>query len=199
MPMDLSDWHLWYKRRGGRQLRTLLMDNWDPIGVRGVPEAIDEYDGYVSRIADGLRRGADVDQVAAMLSNYRTDAMSLGSEPETDAAAARAIVDWYTESMRDASVIEADSKSHSDLTTVYVMLVDESVDVWRPVPAAEIGNGQYKLFPSDGYDPKDETWEFPPGATVECEPRMLSEGVVLVATRLVTSASPAAKSTSRST
>jgi hypothetical protein len=31
--MELSDWHLWYKRRGGRQLRTLLMDTWDPIGV----------------------------------------------------------------------------------------------------------------------------------------------------------------------
>jgi hypothetical protein len=57
--MDLSDWHLWYKRRGGRELRTLLMDRWDPIGVRGVPEAITEYDSYASRIAGSLRRGAD--------------------------------------------------------------------------------------------------------------------------------------------
>lgn len=98
--MELSDWHLWYKRRGGRQLRTLLMDNWDPIGVRGVPEAIDEYDSYVSRIATSLRGGADVRQVSAMLGALRTDAMDLGAEPETDAAAARSIVDWYAEAMR---------------------------------------------------------------------------------------------------
>jgi hypothetical protein len=99
--MDLSDWHLWFKGRGGRQLRTLLMDNWDPIGVRGVPEAIDEYDTYVARIADSLRRGADVHQVAAMLSAIRTDYMSLAADPAVDATAAAAIVDWYTQAMRD--------------------------------------------------------------------------------------------------
>jgi hypothetical protein len=65
-----------------------------------VPDAIDEYDSYVSRIADSLRGGADVRQVSAMLSTLRTDAMGLGAEPETDAAAARTIVDWYVEAMR---------------------------------------------------------------------------------------------------
>ena len=43
--MQLSDWHLWFKRRGGTQLRQLVMNTWDPIGVRGVAEAYDEYDG----------------------------------------------------------------------------------------------------------------------------------------------------------
>lgn len=193
--MELSDWHLWYKRRGGRELRTLLMAEWDPIGVRDWPEAINEYDGYVSRIAGSLRRGADVLEVAAMLSSYRTDAMSLGSEPETDAAAARAIVDWYTEVMRDAPGIAVDSDSHSPRTTVYVMLVDEGVDVWRPVQATDVGDGQYRLLPMDDDVPKDETWEFPPGATVECEPRMLSEGVVLVATGLAVRPDPTGRST----
>ncbi|HKG57802.1 MAG TPA: hypothetical protein VKA85_11190 [Candidatus Limnocylindrales bacterium] len=99
--MDLSEWHLWFKRRGGRQLRILLMDNWDPIGVRGAPEAIDEYDRYVGRIADSLRRGANVQHVAAMLTAARTGSIGLGADPETDATAARSIVDWYAAAMRD--------------------------------------------------------------------------------------------------
>jgi hypothetical protein len=99
--MDLSEWHMWFKRRGGRQLRTLLMDKWDPIGVDGVPEAIDEYDAYVARIADSLRRGAEVGQVAAMLSGIRIDGMSLAPSPAVDASVAAAIVDWYARAMRE--------------------------------------------------------------------------------------------------
>jgi hypothetical protein len=31
-------------------IREILMDDWDPIGVKGIPEASDEYDSYASRI-----------------------------------------------------------------------------------------------------------------------------------------------------
>jgi hypothetical protein len=34
-------------RENRRLLRELLMREWDPIGVRDVPEAQDEYDNYV--------------------------------------------------------------------------------------------------------------------------------------------------------
>jgi hypothetical protein len=34
------------------------MDEWDPIHVRGVPEAADEYDAYLGQIASRLREGA---------------------------------------------------------------------------------------------------------------------------------------------
>lgn len=98
--MDARDWYAWYKSRGGSQLRVLLMDLWDPIGVRGVPEAIDEYDTYAGRIANSIRAGADVGDVAAMLSDARTDAMGLSADPATDAAAAAAIIDWYVGAMR---------------------------------------------------------------------------------------------------
>jgi hypothetical protein len=98
--MEGSEWYAWYKREGGRQLRNLLMDNWDPIGVRGVQEAINEYDTYAGRIADTLRRGADAESVSAMLSTVRVDWMSLQPDPGTDAKAARAIVDWYADATR---------------------------------------------------------------------------------------------------
>ena len=100
--MDCSELYAWYKREGGRYLRGLLMDHWDPIGVRGVPEAIDEYDTYAGRIADTLRRGGDVQTVAAMLGAIRVDRMGLEPDPSTDANAARVIVDWYAGVSRGA-------------------------------------------------------------------------------------------------
>ncbi len=98
--MGAHDWYAWYKSRGGSQLRVLLMDLWDPIGVRGVPEALDEYDTYAGRIANKLRAGADVGQVTAMLSDARTDAMGLSANPAADAAAAAAVIAWYADAMR---------------------------------------------------------------------------------------------------
>jgi hypothetical protein len=68
-------------------------------------------------------------------------------------------------------------------TTVYVKLLDEGIDVWRPVPAEDFGESRYRLLPTDSYDPDDETWEFLPGTAVVCEPRQLSDGIYLVATR----------------
>lgn len=42
--------HLNRARRWHAAIRKALMDKWDPIGVRGVPEAQDEYDHYVPTI-----------------------------------------------------------------------------------------------------------------------------------------------------
>ena len=53
--MELSDWHMWWKRRGGSGIRRLLMEEWDPIGVKGIPEAADEYDSYRGAVAGMLR------------------------------------------------------------------------------------------------------------------------------------------------
>jgi hypothetical protein len=68
---------------------------------------------------------------------------------------------------------------------VYVRLLDEGVNVWRPVPAYRIDQRTYALLRSDDYDPDDETWEFPPGSVVECENRRLSDGDVVAAVRQV--------------
>jgi hypothetical protein len=64
---------------------------------------------------------------------------------------------------------------------VYVELLDEGVDVWRPVSAKEVRPGRYLL---EGSVPERERWAFAPGSIVECEVRNLSEGEALVAVRL---------------
>ena len=38
-----------------RSIRSVLMQEWDPIGVRGVPEAADEYDNYIIPVSQILR------------------------------------------------------------------------------------------------------------------------------------------------
>ena len=39
-------------------IRTVLMEHWDPIGVSEMPEAADEYDSYIPNIKALLRAGA---------------------------------------------------------------------------------------------------------------------------------------------
>jgi hypothetical protein len=41
-----------------RKIREILMGQWDPIGVDGIPEAADEYDGYIGGVYELLRNGA---------------------------------------------------------------------------------------------------------------------------------------------
>ena len=66
----------------------------------------------------------------------------------------------------------------AEISTVYVRLCDEGVDVWRPVTAESVGTGLRRLM---GPMPPEETWQYPPGAVVRCEYRKLSGGRVLVA------------------
>lgn len=62
--------------------------------------------------------------------------------------------------------------------TIYVALLDEGVDVWRPVTAVRVSAGTYQIQDSV---PSDEEWEFQPLDVVRCEQRTLSGGQVLVA------------------
>jgi hypothetical protein len=69
--------------------------------------------------------------------------------------------------------------------TVCVQLLDEGTPTWRPAPVEDLGESQYRLLPTDNYDPEDEAWEFLAGTVVICEPRQLSDGIYLVAIRSV--------------
>ena len=70
------------------------------------------------------------------------------------------------------------------MATIYVYLLNEGTDSWRPSNAVQVGPKTYRLEP-DKYDPEDEEWEFTPGTIVECEPKMFQSGeTALVAVRL---------------
>ena len=53
-----------------------------------------------------------------------------------------------------------------DSETIYVALLDEGIDVWRPVMARRLPDGTYLILEQD-YDRSTETWQFEPGAVVK--------------------------------
>ena len=59
--------------------------------------------------------------------------------------------------------------------TIYVRLLDEGVDVWRPVEAEKISDGVYQLVGVQNNS--DEKWEFESGSIVRVEKRPLVGGV----------------------
>ena len=63
--------------------------------------------------------------------------------------------------------MSAATASSTDAAIVYVRLLDEGVDVWRPVKAQRIGATTYRL--SENPAPEDEIWSFQPGDIVVVE------------------------------
>ena len=60
-------------------------------------------------------------------------------------------------------------------TIVYVRLLDEGVDVWRPVRATALPDGTFELSQPEKPD-STEVWEFPPHAKVRCMARTFAGG-----------------------
>ncbi len=73
----------------------MLMQEWDPIGVAGVPEAADEYDRYAARAYVMLMdERADTRRIAAYLLEIATKNMGLSGATlaERSERAAEALV-----------------------------------------------------------------------------------------------------------
>lgn len=71
----------------------------------------------------------------------------------------------------------------SGTATIYLSLLDEGVEVRRPVQATHIEDNVY-LIVTQPYDREVERWEFEPGDRVVCEPVETGDGRVLAAVRL---------------
>jgi hypothetical protein len=66
--------------------------------------------------------------------------------------------------------------------TIYIELLNEGVDVWRPVEATIEADDTFRL--PDGA-PEAEAWRFPPGSLVRCQVRRFSDGDGLAASERV--------------
>ena len=64
-----------------RSIAEVLLRNWDPIGVRNVPQAQDEYDAYVGGVYRLIASGATARELAKHLA--RLEAEHLGFQ-DTD-------------------------------------------------------------------------------------------------------------------
>jgi len=71
-----------------------------------------------------------------------------------------------------------DEKQILNTEKIYVKLLDEDIDVYRPVNAEKLGNKLYKILDDSDKAYKDylEIWEYKTGDIVECTYKNLSEG-----------------------
>ena len=96
--MDGQEYERWWLERGDRELRELLLREWDPIGIAKIAdEQLDEYEHYAGQLARRLRAGASDEEIARVLQGFRAD---MGLEPgdEPPLGVARRIRDWYRRS-----------------------------------------------------------------------------------------------------
>jgi hypothetical protein len=59
------------------------------------------------------------------------------------------------------------------MITIYIRLLNEGTEVFRPVPSEKIGNNIYVVGGNDFYDLEDEEWEFTPGTRVRVTEKLL--------------------------
>ena len=71
--------------------------------------------------------------------------------------------------------------------TIYVKLLNEGVDVARPIEAVRLSDEHFRLLPTPDYDPEYEEWEFPPSSIVSAERQCWSSGEILVAVKPINS------------
>ena len=59
--------------------------------------------------------------------------------------------------------------------TIFVYLLDEGTDCWRPVEAEDLNNGTFRIISENS---EDENWQFEPGDIVSCMTKRFQNGQV---------------------
>jgi hypothetical protein len=68
------------KLRG--QIRTILLEDWDPIGVRSEPRAQDEYDSYADTVCRLVMEGHSTAEIASYLSQVEEQELGMSSSAD---------------------------------------------------------------------------------------------------------------------
>ncbi|MBZ5497159.1 MAG: hypothetical protein LAP85_12210 [Acidobacteriia bacterium] len=165
-------------RQRTAELRALMCE-WDPIGVMDDPGwPRDEYDCLVGPVLTKLQAGASTSNIADYLRDEVRDHFGLSPKHYDFLAVASRVQSWFNRNWRDLA----------EPVTIFGALLNEGVDVWRPVQARPLGPGVFRIVGVDA-DVTDETWQFPAGAIHRCEPKQLSDGTVqMTAVELVEAA-----------
>jgi hypothetical protein len=74
------------------------MDVWDPIGVKGVPQAHDEYDRYAIEVTSMLLSQRTKDEIADYLHQIANEWMGLQTGRERSQNVASELFDIYSSS-----------------------------------------------------------------------------------------------------
>jgi hypothetical protein len=72
-------------------IRHVLMDVWDPIGVKDEPNAQDEYDGYLGGVYELLVTGASDESIEDHLWRIVTERMELSAKKSDMADTVKAL------------------------------------------------------------------------------------------------------------
>lgn len=123
-------------------------------------EALDAVLSFMSKLSEVVRRPAVL-------------------TPENCEAYALILVDAESGILRWQSSVPPSPRER-----IYVRLLDEGVNVWRPVEAERLTNDTLRLIAAQPKDDAIEQWEFAPGDAVRCRLIELSGGKVLVAVEL---------------
>lgn len=79
-----------------RMVQVVLLWAWDPIGVRGIPEAVDEYDSYAPAVLELLESGASDQSIADYLTGITRDRMELRIDQKAYADIAAMLRELHT-------------------------------------------------------------------------------------------------------
>ena len=96
----------------------------------------------------------------------------------------------HLQDTKDIALSQAEDDYHipreswRDGEIIYIRLLNEGTDVWRPVDSLPVGDGLYRIAPAS-WPLTDEIWEFQPGSVVQCAEKQLSTGTHLVATKSI--------------
>lgn len=80
---------------------------------------------------------------------------------------------------RSFTLVETDS----GIEQIYVRLLEEGTEVFRPVEAKTLGRSKFKILDIEDYGELDEIWEFPPGSIVFCKRFSFGDSEVFLAVR----------------